>query len=159
MRRTLEIIALFLLLFLWTVTITAVSGPRPLPRRIPTHFNLTGQPDGWGTPAMLYMLPAIGTVIYLLMTIVARFPAAFNFPVHAAPRTRTQLEGIALNMIAWLKTEVLCLLAWIQYGTIRIVREGQGRLSPLCVPLLLMAVFATIAGSIVLMRRVARSGS
>ena len=106
---------------------------------------------------MLWMLPVIGTGIYLLMTLVARFPASFNFPMRIPPRARPQLEAIALNMISWLKVEVVGLLAWIQYGTIRMVRQGQGRLSPVSVPLMLLAVFGTIAWHLVRMRRVAGS--
>ena len=68
MRKTLEIIALCLVLLSWAVTANAVLGRNPLPARIPTHFNATGQPDGWGTPAMLWLIPRMGTVIYLLMT-------------------------------------------------------------------------------------------
>lgn len=157
MRKTLEIIALLLLFFLWAVTANATLGRNALPSRIPTHFNLAGQPDGWGTPAMLWMLPAIGTGVYLLMSLVARFPASFNFPMRVPPGARRQLEAITLNLIAWLKAEVLCLLAWIQYGTIRIVRQGEGRLSPVCVPLLLVAVFGTIAWHFAAMQRTARA--
>ena len=157
MRRILEIAAFLLLLILWAVTAWAIGGSNPLPARIPTHFNLAGQADGWGTPAMLWMQPAMGTAIYLLMTLVARFSSAFNFPMHVSSGARGRVEAIALQMILWLKVEVICLLAWIQYWSIRMVRQGQGRLSPVAVQLLLIAVFGTIAWHITAMRRAARS--
>lgn len=157
MRRTLEIAAFLLLLFLWVVTALAILGSNPLPARIPTHFDMAGKADGWGTPAMLWMQPAMGTVIYLLMTLVARFSSAFNFPMPVPSGARRRLEIIALQMILWLKFEVIGLFAWIQFWSIRIVRQGQGRLSPVTVPLLLVAVFGTVAWHIAAMRRAARA--
>lgn len=157
MRKTLEVIALLVLVFPWAITAWAVFGPNPLPARIPTHFNAAGQPDGWGVPAMLWLLPVIATVIYLLMTLVARYPAAFHFPVRTGPAARRQLETIALEMLSWLKTEVVCLFAWIQFQTIRFARSGQGVLSSLFLPAVLVVVFATISWHIRAMREVGRT--
>ncbi len=157
MRKILETLALLLLIFVCAVTAYAVAGPHPLPPRIPTHFNAAGQPDGWGTPAMLWMVPVMAAGIYLLMSLVARYPASFNFPGRPRPAQRRQLEVIALNMISWLKLEIVTLLAFIQYWTIRIVRQGQGRLSPAFLPAALVVVFGTIAWHIAAMRRTARA--
>ncbi len=46
MRKTLEMMALLLLVFAWGVSASAIFGPNPLPARIPTHFNAASQPDG-----------------------------------------------------------------------------------------------------------------
>ena len=157
MRKTLEILALLLLFFLWGLTAVAIFGPDPLAARIATHFNAAGQPDGWGTPGMLWLLPGIATIIYLLMSVVSRYPGAFNFPMRVQPGARQRLETIALNMISWLKVEVACLFAWIQHETLGFARRGQGTLSPLFLPLVLTAVFGTIALHITAMRRAIRS--
>ena len=157
MRKILEVVALVLVLFTWGFTGYAIVGPDPLPVRIPTHFNLAGQADGWGSPGALWMVPVVATVIYLLMSLVARYPSSFNFPMRVSRLVRPRLEAIALSMLSWLKAEVICLFAWIQYWTIRIVRQGQGRLSPAFLPLVMVAIFGTIAWHIVAMRRVARA--
>lgn len=156
MRKTLESAALLLLLFTWAVTARAILGRTPLPGRIPTHFNAAGQPDGWGTPGMLWLLPVVAAVIYILMTLVSRFPGAFNFPMRSTPAVRRQLEAIALNLIGWLKVEVIGLFAWIQYETVHFARRGQGTLPALFLPAAIMAVWGTIGWHIVAMRRIAR---
>jgi uncharacterized membrane protein len=153
MRKSLGVIALLMLLLLWGVTVYAILGPHSLPERIPTHFNAAGQPDGWGTPAMLWPLPVVATVIYLLMGLVAGHPAAFNFPMRVAPGSRLQLEAIALSMISWLRAEVVCLFAWIQYQTIQLARRGAGELPALFLPVVLVVVFGTITWHIAAMRR------
>lgn len=156
MRKNLEILAPAALLYVWGITVYALYGSGALPDRIPTHFNAAGQPDGWGTPAMLWLLPVVATAIYLLMTLVSRYPGAFNFPVRVTPGNRAQLEGITLDMIAWLKTELLCLFAGIQHQIVQFARRGHGTLSPLFVPAFLVVVFGTVAWHITAMRRVSR---
>lgn len=157
MRKILETIALVMLLAMWATTALAISGPHRLPARIPIHFNAAGQPDGWGTPGMLWMMPVVATVIYLLMTLVARYPAAFNFRVRTTPAVRRQLEAIAIGLISWLKCEVVCLFAWIQYESIHLARSGQGTLPVLFMPAVLVVVFGTIAWHVAAMRRIARA--
>jgi len=157
LRKTLEIAALLLLLFIWADTAKAVLGSNPLPARIPTHFNAAGHPDGWGSPAMLWLIPVMAAGVYLLMSLVARYPSSFNFPMRIHPAARHGLEGVALRMLSWLKAEVICLFACIQYKTIEFARSAEGRLSPLFLPAVLVVVFGTIAWHIGAMRRAARA--
>ena len=157
MRRIAESVAVLLVVVTVATTAWAVFGPHPLPARIPTHFDADGNADGWGTPAMLWLLPIVSAAVYLLMTWVARFPAAFNFPMRTTAAARPRLEAIALNMISWLKLEVTALFAWIQHQTIGLARQGHGALSPVFLPVVLMVVFGTIAWHIAAMRRAGRS--
>jgi uncharacterized membrane protein len=144
MRKALAIAALFLLVFLWGITAWSVVGPNPLPARIPTHFNAAGQPDGWGTPGMLWLMPVVALGIYLLMTWAAR---------QTAPAGRRQLGSVALSMIAWLKLEVVGLFAWIQYETVKLALRGEGALPALFLPAVLAVILGTIAWHITAMRR------
>ena len=155
MRKTLEAISLGALAVLIWSTYRALYGPVRLPARIPTHYDLAGQPNGWGTPAMLLLLPALAMALYLLITVVARFPSCFNYPVRVTAGNRGRLEPLALGMIAWLKTEVVCLFAWIQISTIEAAWRGLGGLPPALIPVSLVAIFATVGWYIVAMRRVA----
>ena len=106
----------------------ALLGPMRLPDRIPTHFDLAGNANGWGSPQVLWLFPGFGTVLYAGMTIVARFPEAFNYPVRVTPRNRPALQELALGMIAWLKAEVMCLFVGIQFVIIESARRGRGKL-------------------------------
>ncbi len=152
MRKSLEAAALVLLCLTWGWTIQTLSDP--LPAQIPVHFDLAGRPDRWGSPQMLWLIPLMTAVIYGLMTLVARYPSAFNFTMRIKPATRPRLESIALNLISWLKVEVLGLFFWIQFQAIRYARRGSGELSPAFLPLVLVVIFGTIAWHIITMRRV-----
>jgi uncharacterized membrane protein len=159
MRQSLEAIGLAALAVLFWITYRALCGANPLPDRIPTHFNLAGQPDGWGSPAMLLLLPIMAVAIYLLITVAARFPSAFNYPVRVTAENHAQLQELALSMIAWLKAEVACLFTWIQWSTIEAARHSRSGLSPALLPISIAAVFGTVGWHFVAMRRAGRAES
>jgi len=158
MRQTLEAIGLAALAVLCWITWRALYGPDPLPDRIPTHFDLAGSPNGWGPPSTLLFLPAVALGVYLLISVVAQFPAAFHYPVRVTPANYSRLQAISLQMIAWLKVDLACLFTWIQWSIIQVVRNGRGGLSPALVPLFLAIVFATAIAHIVAMFRAGRAG-
>ena len=158
MRKSLEAIGLAALAVLIWVTWSALAGPDPLPERIPTHFDMQGHPNGWGSPAMLLLLPVIAVALYLMMTVVARFPSSFSYPVRVTAENRARLQELTLNMVAWLKTELVCLFAWMQWSIIQMIRSGHGRLSPALVPGFLIVIFGTIGFHIFALFRAARPG-
>jgi uncharacterized membrane protein len=151
-----ELIALAALLVLWAVTAYALLGPNPLPGRIPTHFDLAGNPNGWGKPEVLWLLPIVGAILYALMTLVARYPAHFNYPVVVTSANRATLQHLGLRMVGWLKAEVLCLFAGIQVMTIQAAKGTSGGLYPLLFVIALSVIFGTIGWHIVAMRRTVR---
>jgi uncharacterized membrane protein len=158
MRRTLEAVSLGALAVLFWVTHHALHGPGSLPARIPTHFNAAGNPNGWGSPSSLLLLPALALAIYLLITVVSQFPSAFHYPVLVTAGNRPRLEALTLQMIAWLKTEMICLFAWIQWAIVESARQGRLSVSLEEMPLFILAIFGTIAWHIVAMFRAARAG-
>jgi len=158
-RRNLEAVCLFVLAVQLWITYRAINGPARLPDRIPTHFDMAGNPNGWGSPAMLLLLPVVSLGIYLLITAAAQFPSAFNYPVRVTAQNRAQLQALALAMIAWLKVEVLVTFSWIQWATIQAARHVPRSLSPALMPIALVAVFGTIAWFVVAMFRAARNPS
>jgi Protein of unknown function (DUF1648) len=157
--RILEALSLAALVVLVAETALALFGSSPLPVRVPTHFNAMGSPDAWGSASMLWLLPAIASTLYLLMTWVARHPAAFNFPVRVTPFNRQRLEGIALGMIAWLKAELLSFFALIQSTIVRAARHPDRAISPVPMPLLLAVVFLTVGIHLAAIFRAGRAPS
>ena len=156
MRKTLETIGLAALAVLVMTTGRALYGPARLPAPIPTHFGLDGRPDAWGSPGMLLVFPVTAVLLYALMSVVARYPLAFNFPVRVTPRNRAQLEGVALDMIAWLKMELACMFAAMEWFAIRVAGHPGQAMPAALMPVALAAIFATVGLHIAAMRRAAR---
>ncbi|MGA9669384.1 MAG: DUF1648 domain-containing protein [Terracidiphilus sp.] len=156
MRKNLEIVGLVVLAVLCWITWQALYGPDRLPDRVPTHFDAAGTPNGWGPPSTLLLLPIVAVGVYCLITLVALFPSAFNYPVRITLENRLRLQTLSLQMVAWLKFDLACLFTWLQWSILNTVRNGQGRLSPWIVPFFLVVVFGTCIAHIVAMFRTAR---
>lgn len=155
MRKWLEGFALVVLGLHIAITVRALFGSDHLPERIPIQFDATGHPTGWGSPAMLLLLPAITLIIYLLFTVVTRFPGAFTYPVKVTAFNRQRIQNLALDMMAWLKVEIVALLTWMQWVTVEVARIPERHI-PTMTPAVLVAVFATVSVYIVMMFRTDR---
>lgn len=156
MRKNLEAICVGALTLLWWITCRALYGPDHLPARIPTHFNFAGQPNGWGSPYTLLVPPIIAVGVYALTTVITQFPSLFNYPVQVTDENRPRLEALAQLMITWIKTESICLLAWIQWSTIEGTRQNRWNFPTVFVLIPVLVILATIGCYILGMRRAAR---
>jgi hypothetical protein len=109
MRKSIEFVGLGFLVALYYITWSALTGPQRLPDRIPTHFDISGTPNAWGPPSTLWLLPIVGTALYVLITLIAHFPATFNYPVRVTPLSLPRIQDETKNMVSWIKAEIACL--------------------------------------------------
>jgi uncharacterized membrane protein len=159
MRNILEAVGLAALTLLAWITYSALYGSNPLPERIPTHFTATGEPNAWGPPSSLWLLPIVAVGLYLLISVAALFPASFNFPVRSTALSRPRLEALTVQMMAWVKAELACMFLYIQWFIIQSAQHGNAALSPAIMPLFLVVVFFTVGVYGVAVFRAARRGS
>jgi hypothetical protein len=159
MRKTLELIGILALVVLFWMAWSALYGVNPLPDRVATHFDAAGNANGWGSPKGLLLFPLMAAVLYLLMSLVTRFPTSFHYPVRVTPRTVILLQEVTLDMIAWLKTELACLFAVLEWAFVRSARTDDGHLFPLILPFFIATIFITIGWHWIAMLRAARSGA
>ena len=115
-----------------------------LPDRIPTHFGFTGQPDAWGNKESLFFLPLIALAMYLLLTIINRFPHTFNYPVKITEENAETQYIMARHLIAVLKVETIWLFAYIQWVTIEVALGKATGLNNLFLPVLMVVMLGTI---------------
>lgn len=87
------------------------------PNQIPTHFDHTGAPTTSGSKNSLWVLAAISTSLYVLLTVVARFPASFNYPVEITPQNAERQYTLAIRMIRILKIIVLMIFIYIHLAS------------------------------------------
>ncbi len=124
-----------------------------LPQEIPVHFNAQGVANGWGDKSSLWMLAGVACALYVGMTLVALLPVSMiNVPVRAG---RAVAVPIAMEMVGWLKAEVMWTFAALCAA---MVRMGQGRgngLSIWFLPLVLVVLFGTVGFYLWRMRSIA----
>ncbi len=80
-----------------------------LPARVPTHFGASGRPDEWGSKMAFLAVPIIGTLTYVLMTVISQFPKLMNSPWLTPGNEQRQYE-ISRHMLLWMKLWIGLLL-------------------------------------------------
>lgn len=128
-------LAIVSLILAWWVALS--SYPR-LPERIPVHFGLSGEADGWGRRWMIFLMPLIATLIVALDWFIftrlkgsSKMPAAMELPLH-------------LMML-----ELTLLFAYITWRTTEVAFERAKGLGVWFLPVVLLGITGTSAWMIV----------
>ncbi|WP_020594696.1 DUF1648 domain-containing protein [Spirosoma panaciterrae] len=103
------------ILLLILLTMFSIAGALWLPNPIAIHYNLHGQPDRWGSPATLLILPVIAfLVIGILWASQKIHPDFMNFPGPRTPENIARQLGNIRLMTASMRLFVASLFLVIQ---------------------------------------------
>lgn len=136
--KTFEILGWVSIFAIWTLTITNYSN---LPDTIPTHYNGSGQADGFGGKATILTLPLIATVLFVGMTVLNKFPHVFNYPTKITVDSAMLQYTNATRMIRYLKFVIVVIFGLITFQTIRHANGQANGLGAWFLPLTLAFVF------------------
>ena len=121
-----------------------MPNKKNLPERIPTHFNIAGEPDGYGSKSTLWILPVTAVIMYIGMTILELFPHIYNYPVEITPENAVRQYRIATRLIRILKTIIAILFSFLSYQTIKTALGITGGLGKVFLPVSLLITFGVI---------------
>ncbi|WP_367391586.1 DUF1648 domain-containing protein [Lewinella sp. LCG006] len=115
-----------------------------IPERIPTHFNATGKPDGYGGKITLWILFGVSVLASGILYFTGRNPHLGNYTIpiteENAPRQYQNMQRMNRTL-----TAVLCLcFAYIQYGIIQTALGHQDGLGLWFLLLFLSLIFGII---------------
>ncbi|MBW4618170.1 MAG: DUF1648 domain-containing protein [Cyanosarcina radialis HA8281-LM2] len=122
----------------------AIRGWSVLPETIPTHFDIAGKADGWGSKSTIWLFPILGTIVYVGFTILRRYPHTFNYPVAITEENAAKQYQIAVSLLDWLKAEFVWQITYIVWLIIEMARTGASGLSWLLLPAILITIFGTV---------------
>ena len=137
-----------LLLVLAIVGFALWAWPQ-LPRQIPTHFGVNGQPDAWSERgwASWFSLPAVALVLVAFIgffrAMIPRRPGWVNLPdrtkLSALPEVaRAPVVEMFSGFLALVQTELLVIFGLIQLATFRTAMGGSGQ--GLMITVLILAI-------------------
>ena len=115
-----------------------------LPKTIPSHFGFTGKPDAWGDVHLLFILPAFSLILFLVLTVMSRYPHLYNYPVRITEENAFRQYRLARMFIAVLKTVITAIFAWLEFQTIRVAEGKSGGLGEAFLPLFLVLIFGAV---------------
>src|SRR5579885_934209 len=76
-----------------------------LPQIIPIHFGFDGKANNFGGREWIFFPFAVALVLYIFLSILGRFPQAYNYPWRVTEANAPRLYAVARRMIVWLKAE------------------------------------------------------
>lgn len=126
------------------IVVLVMNSYNDLPDTIPRHFNLTGEPDGFGGKSILFILPTVTIVIYLVLTIGLRFPHIFNYPFEITEENAERQYKNMTLMVRFIKTFIVMVFGYLTYATIK---SGLGEMQGLgtwFTPVTLVSILGTI---------------
>ena len=119
-----------------------------IPAKVPMHYNAAGEVNRWGSKSELIILPIISWLIYGMITLIERFPQAWNTGVRVTEENRAEVFRLLKNMIACVKMITLSIFSCLT------VLSSLARNLPMWFLLVfLVLLFGTIAYYIVKLTR------
>lgn len=136
--KLIEIFSWLLFVLMWVIPIISYSL---LPDTIPTHFNAAGEADDWGSKLSVYILPVIGTLLFILLTVINRFPHIFNYSVEITQENALRQYTNATKLIRVLKLVLMVTFNMIAVFTIRSAKGESNGLGLWFLPVTLTLIF------------------
>ena len=82
-----------------------------IPDQIPTHYNFAGEADGYGGKGSLIFMMVLAWFVFILITVLMRFPNTWNMPVKVTAENKARLYSITKAMLEVIKMLVSLLFA------------------------------------------------
>jgi len=109
-----------------------------LPIQIPKHFNALGQVDSYGSRGSIWLLPAIGLVLYAALTFLNKFPFAFNYPTKVTNENAEKLYSLGTRTVRLLKIIVVLSFAFLNFKNIEIALNRSTEIGKFYLPIFLI---------------------
>ena len=110
-----------------------------IPDHIPAHFNAAGVADRWGKKSEILVLPMIGIILYIGLTVINFFPRAWNVPRVKNVQNLPFVYSTMKTMMIGIKVEIVSVFFFITHFQ----ANAQG-LPILFLPVYLVVLFGTI---------------
>ncbi len=136
--KIIELIAWVLLFAIWVLIYTNYAN---LPETIPTHYNGAGEADGFGGKATILTLPFIASILFIVLTILNKFPHLFNYPTNITHDNAFKLYTNATRLIRYLKLIIVFIFGLIAYKTMQNAKGEADGLGVWFLPLTMGLIF------------------
>jgi uncharacterized membrane protein len=139
--RVVEWIGWLALILLWGFTLWNYSA---LPESIATHFNATGHADAYGSKSSIFILPIIGSVIFIGLSFLNRYPYIFNYPTPITAENAGRQYANGTRLIRYLKSLLVIVFGFILQVTMRTAATHSEGLGILFFPITLGVMFVLL---------------
>jgi uncharacterized membrane protein len=158
MRSILDGASFVLLVVLLLVTGLAIYGPHQLPAHIPTHLDSLGQPDAFISRSSLEILPMVGVILFLVLSVVAAYSSLAKHAAKQDHESGPPVEGMVLKLIVWIKLELMAIFTCMQLNSLHTARhpDGGGSAWGIWMWVVVAGIFGTVGWYLTMMIRMQR---
>ncbi|MFD1631900.1 DUF1648 domain-containing protein [Pseudopedobacter beijingensis] len=119
--KVIGLLCLLLVLFMWIIILVNL---KTIPDNVPVHYNYQGKADLYSSKNAVFLIPVLGTLLYVGISILNHFPHKFNYPVKITKENAKTQYTIAVRMLSYVKLILLTLFAVIAYKTTLLTTES-----------------------------------
>jgi uncharacterized membrane protein len=132
--KLIEFIGWLALMSIWVLILISFFN---LPETIPTHYNGSGQIDGYGKRINILVLPLMATLFFVGITILNKFPHIFNYPTKIKNDNALKHYTNITRMNRYVKLVFVAIFGMLAYKTIHASGGLGARFLPLTMGLFL----------------------
>lgn len=126
-----ELISITILILMWCY---CVINYIDLPDTIATHFNGSGEPDGYGSKNTIWMLPIIATTMYIGLFILNKYPHMHNYMINITKENAFKNYQFSTRTVRVVNFLCVLLLAYVTYMIVESAFGKQFNLGTWFVP-------------------------
>ena len=145
-----EAVALGILLF-WVYYLTANWSS--LPEEVPKTFGFSGKPGALGSRSILWVLPGVGILLYIALTVGSRLTRLHSFPVEVTPENASELYAFSRRLINLSKLAVIAAFGYIEWKMLQTARGHAEGLAPWFMPILIVVMLSLAVYPAIRLRR------
>tara|TARA_R110002124_G_scaffold107094_2_gene259410 strand:- start:55 stop:552 length:498 start_codon:yes stop_codon:yes gene_type:complete len=114
--KAMELIGFLILIAFWVTMIVSYNN---LPEQIPIHYNGLGEVDNYSKKSSIFLLPIIGSFLFIIITLVSKNPENFNYHVEITEQNAESQYKNSVKMMRIMKIIVIILFFLIDFKTIK----------------------------------------
>ena len=84
-----------------------------IPDQIPGHFNASGEVNRWDSRGTLFIMPGIALGMFILMSVVERYPHIWNTGVRITEENKFRIYGILRSLLYTIKLVIVTAFVFI----------------------------------------------
>ncbi|WP_260632373.1 DUF1648 domain-containing protein [Bacillus bingmayongensis] len=130
-----------------------------LPHTIPTHFNASGEADGFGGKWRIFIHLIVGLGLYIFFNILSRFPNLFNYPVNTTEENKPLIFVNSRKLLSWMNLQIIMFCIYNTWENAQAAITGKTSISMLPLLIFIFVLFGTMAFYIVRGMRIASATS
>lgn len=105
------------LILLGTTVYTCIMWQK-VPDQVPIHYDFAGNVTDYGGKGSMIFMLGIAWVMFIIMTVLVKFPNTWNMPVKVTAENAERLYSITRGMLEAVKLITVILMAFLAISSI-----------------------------------------